>query len=126
MCYQQQNAAATTETELMAAAAASGVVGSSETDITSPYEAVPCGCVYCFVCLASALEREGATDGRVSGAGSWSRVQAVERGCPRTAEQDGTGKSVVFSEADDVIVVDDDQDGESLQMVDSEPMRDED
>lgn len=42
----------------MAAAASSGVVGSAQTDITNPYETIPCGCVYCFVCLATRLERE--------------------------------------------------------------------
>ena len=59
ICYQDQNAAATTETAMLAAAAASsGVVGSAATDVTSPYEAAPCGCIYCFVCLATRLDRE--------------------------------------------------------------------
>ncbi|KAM3436367.1 hypothetical protein MY4824_004335 [Beauveria thailandica] len=58
ICYQDQNEA-TTENEIMAAAAASsGVVGSAQTDVTNPYETIPCGCVYCFVCLATRLERE--------------------------------------------------------------------
>lgn len=57
ICYQDQNEA-TTENEIMAAAASSGVVGSAQTDVTNPYEAIPCGCVYCFVCLATRLERE--------------------------------------------------------------------
>ncbi|KAL1862606.1 hypothetical protein VTK73DRAFT_6695, partial [Phialemonium thermophilum] len=58
ICYQDQNAAMG-EAELMAAAAASsGVVGSAQTDITNPYETIPCGCLYCFVCLATRLERE--------------------------------------------------------------------
>ncbi|MDI1490075.1 MAG: peroxisome assembly protein (Peroxin-2) [Ramalina farinacea] len=43
---------------------AGGVVGSSETDVTNPYEAVPCGCVYCYVCLAGKLE-EGEGEGWV-------------------------------------------------------------
>ncbi|KAK1984618.1 Pex12 amino terminal region-domain-containing protein [Colletotrichum cereale] len=58
ICYQDQNALASTETEIMAAAASSGVIGSAQTDITNPYETIPCGCVYCFVCLATRLERE--------------------------------------------------------------------
>ncbi|KAF4925979.1 Peroxisomal biogenesis factor 2, partial [Colletotrichum viniferum] len=58
ICYQDQNALATTETEIMAAAASSGVIGSAQTDITNPYETIPCGCIYCFVCLATRLERE--------------------------------------------------------------------
>ncbi|KGQ02887.1 Peroxisomal biogenesis factor 2 [Beauveria bassiana D1-5] len=57
ICYQDQNEA-TTENEIMAAAASSGVVGSAQTDVTNPYETIPCGCVYCFVCLATRLERE--------------------------------------------------------------------
>jgi peroxin-2 len=35
-----------------------GVVGSASTDITNPYEAMPCGDVYCFVCLAQKIEAE--------------------------------------------------------------------
>ncbi|KAG5985416.1 peroxisome assembly protein (Peroxin-2) [Claviceps digitariae] len=59
ICYQDQNESATTETEILAAAAASsGVIGSAQTDITNPYETIPCGCVYCFVCLATRLDRE--------------------------------------------------------------------
>ncbi|KAL2168779.1 hypothetical protein VTG60DRAFT_6818 [Thermothelomyces hinnuleus] len=56
ICYQDQNSASS-ETELLAAAS-SGVVGSAQTDITNPYEAIPCGCTYCFVCLATRIERE--------------------------------------------------------------------
>ncbi|KAL3418021.1 Peroxisomal biogenesis factor 2 [Phlyctema vagabunda] len=54
ICYQDQNSAQT-EAEVIAA---SGVVGSAQTDITNPYETLPCGCVYCFVCLAGRLEAE--------------------------------------------------------------------
>jgi peroxin-2 len=58
ICYQDQNSA-TTENEIMAAAAASsGIVGSAQTDITNPYETIPCGCIYCFVCLVTRIERE--------------------------------------------------------------------
>ncbi|XXH05590.1 hypothetical protein Hte_012022 [Hypoxylon texense] len=57
ICYQDQNSAVS-ETEVLAAATSSGVVGSAQTDITNPYETIPCGCVYCFVCLATRLERE--------------------------------------------------------------------
>ena len=55
ICYQDQNSA-TTEAEILAAS--SGVAGSAQTDITNPYETIPCGCVYCFVCLATRIERE--------------------------------------------------------------------
>ncbi|KAK3694908.1 Pex12 amino terminal region-domain-containing protein [Podospora appendiculata] len=58
ICYQDQNSAATEAEVLAAAAAKTGVVGSAQTDITNPYEAIPCGCIYCFVCLATRIERE--------------------------------------------------------------------
>lgn len=58
ICYQDQNDSATTESEVMAAAASSGVIGSAQTDVTNPYETIPCGCIYCYVCLATRLERE--------------------------------------------------------------------
>ncbi|KAK1254907.1 hypothetical protein MKX08_008902 [Trichoderma sp. CBMAI-0020] len=58
ICYQDQNAAASSESEVMAAAASSGVIGSAQTDVTNPYEAIPCGCIYCFVCIAQRLDRE--------------------------------------------------------------------
>ncbi|PKS12756.1 hypothetical protein jhhlp_000966 [Lomentospora prolificans] len=58
ICYQDQNAATTSEAEVLAAATSSGVIGSAQTDITNPYETIPCGCIYCFVCIATRLERE--------------------------------------------------------------------
>ncbi|KAH8899254.1 hypothetical protein GQ53DRAFT_741370 [Thozetella sp. PMI_491] len=57
ICYQDQNSA-TSENELLAAAASTRVGGSAQTDITNPYETIPCGCIYCFVCLATRIERE--------------------------------------------------------------------
>ncbi|KAH6853556.1 Pex12 amino terminal region-domain-containing protein [Chaetomium sp. MPI-CAGE-AT-0009] len=56
ICYQDQNSASS-ENDLMAAAS-TGVVGSAQTDITNPYETIPCGCAYCFVCLTTRIERE--------------------------------------------------------------------
>ncbi|KAK4461898.1 peroxisomal biogenesis factor 2 [Cladorrhinum samala] len=56
ICYQDQNTAKS-ESELMAPSSG-GTVGSAQTDITNPYETMPCGCVYCFVCLATRIERE--------------------------------------------------------------------
>lgn len=59
ICYQDQNPAPTSENEIMAVTGASGgVIGSAQTDVTNPYETIPCGCIYCFVCLASRLEAE--------------------------------------------------------------------
>ena len=59
ICYQQQNPTATSESELLGASGASGgIIGSAQTDITNPYETMPCGCLYCFVCIAEKLEAE--------------------------------------------------------------------
>lgn len=33
-------------------------MGSAQTDVTNPYETMTCGCVYCFVCVATRLEAE--------------------------------------------------------------------
>ncbi|CAD6577433.1 MAG: peroxisome assembly protein (Peroxin-2) [Alectoria sarmentosa] len=59
ICYEDQNPASTSEGEIMAISGASGgVVGSAQTDVTNPYETIPCGCIYCFVCIAKRLEAE--------------------------------------------------------------------
>lgn len=59
ICYKDQNPANTSESDVMAASAsAGGMIGSAQTDITNPYETVPCGCLYCFVCLVQKLEGE--------------------------------------------------------------------
>ncbi|KAG6029186.1 peroxisome assembly protein (Peroxin-2) [Claviceps sp. Clav32 group G5] len=62
ICYQDQNdSTGKSEAEMMmmaAAASSSGVVGSAQTDITNPYETIPCGCIYCYVCVATRLVRE--------------------------------------------------------------------
>jgi peroxin-2 len=58
ICYQDQNATSMSEAEVIAASGASGIIGSAQTDITNPYETIPCGCIYCFVCLAGRLEAE--------------------------------------------------------------------
>jgi len=65
ICYQDQNPAAgglgESDITAMSAAAAgsgSGVVGSAQTDVTNPYQAVPCGCLYCFICIVQRLEAE--------------------------------------------------------------------
>ena len=59
ICYQDQNPTATSENEVRAVSAtAGGVIGSVQTDITNPYETLPCGCLYCYVCIATRLETE--------------------------------------------------------------------
>lgn len=60
ICYQDQNpAGGQSEQDVIATSGAnSGIIGSAMTDITNPYEADPCGCIYCFVCLAQRIEAE--------------------------------------------------------------------
>ena len=59
ICYQDQNPTSTAENEILAVSGASGgVIGSAQTDITNPYETIPCRCIYCFVCVATRLEAE--------------------------------------------------------------------
>ncbi|KAI9747745.1 MAG: peroxisome assembly protein (Peroxin-2) [Lichina confinis] len=59
ICYESQNPSSMSETEVLARSGThGGVSGSALTDITNPYEAIPCGCVYCFVCLAQSIGSE--------------------------------------------------------------------
>ncbi|RAL09970.1 pex2/pex10/pex12 family protein [Aspergillus homomorphus CBS 101889] len=59
ICYKENNPAAASESDAIAASASSGgIIGSAQTDIANPYEAIPCGCIYCFVCLVQKLEAE--------------------------------------------------------------------
>lgn len=59
ICYQDQNPIGAPGGEAAETLGAnSGIMGSSQTDITNPYETVPCGCKYCFVCLAQRIEAE--------------------------------------------------------------------
>ncbi|KAL8689873.1 MAG: hypothetical protein Q9218_004550 [Villophora microphyllina] len=57
ICYQDQNPTSASGNDVLAVSEASGgVVGSAQTDITNPYEMIPCRCIYCFVCAISRLE----------------------------------------------------------------------
>lgn len=59
ICYQDQNPGSTSEAEILGAnTGAGGVIGSAATDIVNPYETIPCGCIYCFVCIATKIEGE--------------------------------------------------------------------
>ncbi|KAF9732704.1 hypothetical protein PMIN06_002846 [Paraphaeosphaeria minitans] len=60
ICYRDQNPTTQTEQDVLSTSAGGGggVVGSATTDITNPYEAVPCGCVYCFACIAQRIANE--------------------------------------------------------------------
>jgi hypothetical protein len=104
ICYRDQNPAAGSEAAALAASAAGGggVVGSAATDITNPYETVPCGCVYCFACVAQCIANE---DGE-----GWTclRCGEVVRECrpwsgdvleEKAGGGGGVGKSVGFAAA---------------------------
>ncbi len=59
ICYRDQNPTTASEADIMASSAGGGgVVGSASTDITNPYEAMPCGCIYCFACIAQRIANE--------------------------------------------------------------------
>jgi len=59
ICYQDQNpAGGRSEQDVISAGANSGIIGNASTDITNPYEIIPCGCVYCYVCVAQRIEAE--------------------------------------------------------------------
>ncbi|RAO71286.1 uncharacterized protein BHQ10_007298 [Talaromyces amestolkiae] len=57
ICYQDQNPTSTSEADILGSASG-GIIGSAQTDITNPYETIPCGCIYCFVCITEKLEAE--------------------------------------------------------------------
>jgi peroxin-2 len=59
ICYRDQNPTTASEADILASSAGGGgVVGSAATDITNPYEAMPCGCIYCFACIAQRIANE--------------------------------------------------------------------
>ena len=62
ICYHDQDPSLTSQGDVSTALTNSGgVVGSAQTDITNPYQA-SCGCIYCFVCIATKLD-SGEGDG---------------------------------------------------------------
>ena len=59
ICYKDMNPSASSESEIMAATArAGGLINSAQTNITNPYQAIPCSCVFCYFCIATRLEAE--------------------------------------------------------------------
>ncbi|KAK4997412.1 hypothetical protein LTR28_013987, partial [Elasticomyces elasticus] len=82
------------------------------TDVTNPYETIPCGCVYCFVCLAQRIEAEEGEGWTCLRCGEvvkeckpWSGDVLEER-----ESREGSRKSVMFA------------DEEKAGMRDMEPM----
>ncbi|KAF2622333.1 hypothetical protein BU25DRAFT_415279 [Macroventuria anomochaeta] len=135
ICYRDQNPASSAESDVLpASAGGGGVVGSAATDITNPYEAVRCGCVYCFACIAQRIaneEGEGWTCLRcgqvVHECRPWRgdvleptrRTQSSSHGSDRpTTREGGHGKSVLFAQDERALEA-------SLQHVDPVPEQDE-
>ncbi|KAF2817325.1 uncharacterized protein BDZ99DRAFT_565091 [Mytilinidion resinicola] len=124
ICYRDQNPINANEADIMAASAGGGgVVGSAATDITNPYEAVPCGCVYCFACLAQRVaneEGEGWTCLRcgevIKECKPWNGDVLEERTGSR-GSSGGNGKTVGFAA--------DGEEEEELREVDPVPEADE-
>lgn len=129
ICYKDQNpTAGASEANVIAASSGGGggIIGSAQTDITNPYEAIPCGCVYCFGCLAHRIEAEDGEGWTCLRCGElvkeckpWSGDVIEETASPSTSGSKGTGKSVVF-----VDTTDEEENGENLQEILSpvEPM----
>lgn len=106
ICYRDQNPTTATEADIMASSAGGGgVVGSAATDITNPYEAMPCGCIYCFACIAQRIaneEGEGWTCLRcgeiIKECKPWNGdiIESQRRSTEYEHERPGTAKSVGF------------------------------
>jgi len=60
ICYQDQNPSSASEADILGAntGAGGGVIGSAATDVVNAYETIPCGCLYCFVCITTKIEAE--------------------------------------------------------------------
>ena len=126
ICYQDQNpTTGQSEQDVVSAGANSGIIGNASTDITNPYETVPCGCIYCFVCLAGRIEAE-------EGEG-WSclRCGEVVKECkpwdgdvyiaqPVEGRRSSSRKSIAWADE-----VDEEADLEEMENVDPMPVEDE-
>ncbi|KAK8205517.1 peroxisome assembly protein (Peroxin-2) [Zalaria obscura] len=130
ICYRDQNpTTGTSEAEILAASGGSGgVIGSAQTDVTNPYETIPCGCVYCFVCLAQRIEAEEGEGWTCLRCGEvvkeckpWSGdvIEEVPRSRTTSDSRPGSRKSVVFADEAE------EEQEEKLKDVDPMPLEDE-
>ena len=131
ICYEDQNpAGGRSEQDVISAGANAGIVGNASTDVTNPYETFPCGCVYCFVCLAQRIEGEDGEGWTCLRCGElvkrcrpWSGdVVIVEEKMEgeRPGSGTGSGKSVAW--ADEVVEAKLDEVEEEEGMREVEPM----
>ncbi|PNS13932.1 Peroxisomal bioproteinsis factor 2 [Sphaceloma murrayae] len=109
ICYKDQNpTTGASEADVLAASSGGGgVIGSAQTDITNPYEALPCGCLYDFVCLAQRIEAEEGEGWICLRCGEivheckpWSGDVIEENSSRSASGSKGSRKSVVFAAAD--------------------------
>lgn len=134
ICYRDQNPTTTTEADIIAqSSGGGGVVGSVATDITNPYEAVPCGCIYCFACLAQRIaneEGEGWTCLRcgelVKECRPWNGDILEEKSSRTHSHSAGNSKSVGFATiATGANATNETKEEEALRQVDPIPEADE-
>lgn len=100
VCYQDQNpTTGQSEQEVISAGANTGIIGNASTDITNPYEAIPCGCIYCYVCIAQRIEAEEGEGWICLRCGEvvkeckpWDGDVLVERRAASEAVSDGEGR----------------------------------
>lgn len=129
ICYKDQNpTTGASEADVFAASGSSGgVIGSAQTDITNPYETTPCGCIYCFVCLAQRIEAEEGEGWTCLRCGElvkeckpWSG-DVIEENASRSASDSrpSSRKSVVFADEGE------DEEGE-MRDLEPKPLDDED
>ncbi|TKX23380.1 hypothetical protein C1H76_4448 [Elsinoe australis] len=110
ICYKDQNpTTGSSEADIVAASSGGGgVIGSAQTDITNPYEALPCGCIYDFVCLAQRIEGEEGEGWTCLRCGEmvreckpWSGDVIEEKPSRSTSGSKGSRKSVVFADTEE-------------------------
>ena len=139
ICYKDQNTnTGKSEADMIAASgSAGGVIGSAQTDVTNPYEAIPCGCVYCFVCFAHRLEAEEGEGWTCLRCGEtikeckpWNGDVLEETISRSTSGSKGSRKSVGFADEEVPDIEDMEEDGEKvdgrrLSQIDPMPLEDE-
>lgn len=103
ICYHDQNMSDPTSGTAAMSGVSSGIVGSAQTDITNPYEAIPCGCVYCYICLAQRLEAEDGEGWPCLRCGEVVHVCKPWGGdvLEESRSRSSSGKSVTFADEDD-------------------------
>ena len=132
ICYQDQQSPLPGDTQSSLAPstlnASGGIIGSSATDITNPYSAIPCGCLYCYICLAQRLEAEEGEGITCLRCGALVReckpwdgdvLLAEDDGSEEQSQEKGQGR-VAFSSSDE------DPDGREMAHVDSRAENDND